>query len=75
MGKYADRNFFRKLSIQYYWNKRKHRSRCKCVHCRRYFNLKYEKEKWSFDSLNFFHNRWFLIFDKKSNICLFPVFI
>ena len=26
MGKYVDRNFIKKLSIQYHWNKRGHRS-------------------------------------------------
>ena len=76
MGKYVDRNFIRKLSNQYYQKQRKHASYCRCIHCKRYFNLQNEKERWSFNTLNFLHNRWFYIFNKKNNVCcLFPVFI
>ena len=75
MGKYVDRNFIKKLSVQYYLEKKNHRVKCNCLCCHRYLNLLHEKKKWSFDGLNSLHNHWFFIFDKRSSICLFPVFI
>ena len=75
MGKYVDRNFIKRLSAKYYLEQRNHISKCNCLYCHRYLNLLHEKEKWSFDGLNSLHNRWFFIFDKRSSIYLFPVFI
>ena len=75
MGKYVDRNFINKLSAQFYLEQRSHISKCNCLCCQRYFNLLHEMNKWSFDGLNSLHNHWFFIFDKRSSICLFPVFI
>ena len=52
MGKYVDQNFIKKLSVQYYLEKKNHRAKCNCLCCHRYLNLLHEKKKWSFDGLN-----------------------
>ena len=74
MGKYVDRAFVEKLTKRYFDRMKKHLPYCICSNCKRYHNLKKEKEKWSFDGLNTHYNRWFFIFSKKSNLTLFPVF-
>ena len=75
VGKYVDRNFIKNLTEQYYQEQRNHVFKCNCICCQHYQNLVHEKKKWSFDGLNSLHNRWFFIFDKRSDLCLFPVFI
>ena len=75
MGKYVDRIFVEKLKQCYYNRRKNHWPGCSCYHCKRYYKLIKEKNKWSFDGLNCYHNRWFFIFTKQSNLTLFPVFI
>ena len=75
MGKYMDGLFVENLTECYYHRMKNHSPYCSCYNCKRYYNLKKEKEKWSFDELNNHHNRWFFIFSKKSKLTLFPVFI
>lgn len=76
MGKFVNRNFVKRLTCYYYQQRKDHTFTCVCVRCRRYQNLLHEKDKWSFDGLNSLQNKWFFIFNKKSNsICLFPVFV
>ena len=75
MAKYVDRIFIQKLTQCYYNPRKNHVSGCSCYHCKCYYKLSKEKAKWSFDGLNCYHNRWFFIFTKQSNLTLFPVFI
>ena len=75
IGKYVDWIFIEKLTHCYYNRRKNHFPGCCCYHCKRYYKLIKEKEKWSFDGLNGYHNRWFFIFSKQSNLTLFPVFI
>ena len=65
-----------KKLTQCYDNRRKnHWPGCSYYHCKRYYKLIKEKNKWSFDGLNCYHNGWFFIFTKQTNLTLFPVFI
>ena len=75
MGKYVDRIFIEKLTECYHNRRKNHISGYSCYHFRRYHKLNKEKVKWSFDGLNSYHNRWFFIFTKQSNLTLLPVFI
>ena len=75
MGKYVDRKFVENLTNCYFNRIKTNLSSCCCYNCKRYYKLKKEKEKWSFDGMNSYHNRWFFIFTKKSNLTLFSVFI
>ena len=75
MGMYFDRNFIKSLSKKYYQQQKNRAFEYDCICCQRYQNLLHEKKKWSFDGLNSLHNKWFFIFAKGSEVCLFPVFI
>ena len=47
-----------------------------CDSCKSLENHLDETERWDFYALNGFHDKWFIIFHKKTNkITLFPVFI
>ena len=74
-GKYVERIFIENLTECYYNRKKNHLSGCSYYHCKRYHKLTKEKLKWSFDGLNPYHNKWFFIFTKQSNVTLFPVFL
>ena len=57
MGKYVDGLFVENLTECYCHRMKNHLPYCSCYNCKRYYNLKKEKEKWSFDGLNNHHNR------------------
>ena len=76
MGKYVDRNFVLSLVDFYYGERKNHYFYCNCLKCQRYKNLVNEMKKWSFETFNIHHNKWFFIFNShNSNILLFPVYI
>ena len=52
MRKYVDRIFVEKLTQCYYNRRKNHWPGCSCYHCKRYYKLIKEKNKWSFDGLN-----------------------
>ena len=76
MGKYVDRNFVLSLVDFYYGERKNHYFYCNCLKCQRYKNLLNEMKKWSFETFNIHHNKWFFIFNSHNpNIVSFPVFI
>ena len=76
MGRHANRRFICSLIHQYYRNKQKHDKFCFCSSCKSLEYLLDETDRWNFDDLNQFHDKWFIIFHKKNNkITLFTVFI
>ena len=76
MGKYVDRSFIINLCEFYLYERKKHFNSCKCWKCKRYYNFVDEKDKWSFNTLNFYHDKWFFIYNLYNNeVTLFPVFI
>ena len=77
MGRHVNRNFICSLVKNYYVLKQNHHKICHCYNCKCLDNLLSEMERWSFYELNLFHDKWLIIFRRKSNcqITLFPVFI
>ena len=76
MGKYVDRNFVVSLVDFYHRERKSHFYYCSCLKCQCLDNLVNEMEKWSFDTFNIHHNKWFFIYNlHNSNVVLFPVFI
>ena len=62
MGKYVDRTFVASL-VHFYYNARKnHFGNYKCYKCKRLQTLLDQMEKWSFYTLNVYHNKWFFIY-------------
>ena len=76
MGKYVDQNFVVCLVGFYYRERKNHSYNGRCLKCQLLVNLVNEMEKWSFDTFNIHHNKWFFIYKShNANIVLFPVFI
>ena len=76
MGRHVNRTFICSLITQYYNNKQKNHKFCFRSLCKSLENLLNEMERWNFYDLSRFHDKWFIIFHKKTKkITLFPVFI
>ena len=76
MRRHVNCRFICSLIQQYYHNKQKHHIFCFCSWCKSLESLLNEMERWTFYDLNRFHDKWFIIFHKKTKkITLFPVFI
>ena len=75
MGRHADRALIHFLFRQYYIDKRNHHRFCCLFNCKRLDSVLNEMDRWSFQNLNQFHDKWFIIFHQKygCQITLFPV--
>ena len=77
MGRHVDREFIVSSVKQFYFDRQEHYKFCSCYNCKCLDSLLNEMDRWDFYDLNVFHDKWFIIFHRKTEyqITLFPVFI
>ena len=77
MGRHVDRKFIVSLVKQFYFDRQKHYKFCSCYNCKCLDSLLNETDRWGFYDFNVYHDKWFIIFHRKTEyqITLFPVFI